>query len=207
MSTIVSLIFVSPAYTWPVESYRNLRYKHVQIQNTLSSCGPASLATLMINFYGKRKTEEDIVEMIKPYLDENLKKLEGGELPEGGVSMFDLKKVSRKLGIPTRGYEIPEENLLSIMDDLKTPLLIYLKQPAEHFALAVGGYKGKVIMADPSLGIRILAQNDLYDKWDGLILAFSPNRDYKNQAYNVIKDIKHKVKERNRTKSLAREFL
>lgn len=207
MSTIVSLIFVSPAYTWPVESYRNLRYKHVQIQNTLSSCGPASLATLMINFYGKRKTEEDIVEMIKPYLDENLKKLEGGELPEGGVSMFDLKKVSRKLGIPTRGYEIPEENLLSIMDDLKTPLLIYLKQPAEHFALAVGGYKGKVIMADPSLGIRILAQNDLYDKWDGLILAFSPNRDYKNQAYSVIKDIKHKVKERNRTKSLAREFL
>ena len=207
ISTIVSLVSVSPAYTWPVESYRNFRYKHVQIQDTLSSCGPASLATLMTNFYGKKKTEEDIVEMVKPYLDESIEKLEDGELPEGGVSMLDLRKVSKKLGVPTKGYEIPEKNLLSIMGDLKTPLLIYLEQPTEHFALTVGGYKGKVIMADPSLGIRIIAQNDLYDKWDGLILAFSPNRDYKSQAYKVIKDIKHKVKERNRTKSLAREFL
>lgn len=204
---ILPSIFSFSAFPWPVESYRRLRYRHVQIQNTLSSCGPASLATLLSNFYGEVKTEENIVELIKPYLDEDIEKLEEGKLPEGGVSMLDLKKVSRELGVPTKGYEIPEENLISIMGELKTPLLIYLDRPAEHFALTVGSYKGKVIMADPSLGIRIVGQNELYDKWDGLILAFSPDQGYKNRAYNVIKEIKHKAKQRDKTKSLARDFL
>ena len=204
---ILSSIFTFSAFPWPVESYRSLRYRHVQIQNTLSSCGPASLATLMSEFYGEVKTEENIVELIKPYLDEDIEKLEEGKLPEGGVSMLDLKKVSRALGVPAKGYKIPEENLIDIMGELKTPLLIYLERQAEHFALTVGSYKGKVIMADPSLGIRIVGQKELYDKWNGLILAFSPDQDYKNRAYNVIKEIKYKAKQRDQTKNLAREFL
>ncbi|MBS3764980.1 hypothetical protein KGY71_00515 [Candidatus Bipolaricaulota bacterium] len=200
-------IFSLPVYSWPVDSYRDLRYKHVQIQNTFSSCGPASLATLMSDFYGEETPEEDVVEMIKPYLDEEIEKLEEGEVPEGGVSMLDLKKVSKELGIPTRGYEIPEENLMGIMEKLKTPLLVYLERPEEHFVLTVGGHRGKVILADPTLGIRAVDQKNLFEKWDGLILAFSPDKEYRERAQAVIRAIEKRAGQRSRTQSFAREFL
>lgn len=205
----LSLLLLIPFLTvaWPVKSYRDLRYKHVQIQNTFSSCGPASLATLMSDFYGEETPEEDVVEMTKPYLDEEIEKLEEGEVPEGGVSMLDLKKVSKELGVPAKGYEIPEENLLGIMNELKSPLLIYLERPEEHFVLTAGGHKGKVILADPTLGIRSIGQQDLFEKWDGLMLAFSPAKEYRERAQTVIREIEDRAGERSRTQSFAREFL
>lgn len=200
-------IFSLTVYSWPVESYKDLRYKHVQIQNTFSSCGPASLATLMSDFYGEETPEEDVVEMIKSYLDEEIEKLEEGEVPEGGVSMLDLKKVSKELGVPAKGYEIPEENLLGIMDELKSPLLVYLERPEKHFVLTTGGHEGKVILADPTLGIRSIGQQNLFEKWDGLILAFSPAKEYREQAQTVIREIEKRAGQRGRTQSFAREFL
>ncbi|MFP4136519.1 MAG: C39 family peptidase [Candidatus Acetothermia bacterium] len=195
------------ATAWPVDSYEELRYENVRKQNTFSSCGPASLATLFSEFYGKEISEEEIAEKTKPYLDEEIEKPEEGEIPEGGVSMLDLKKVSRELGFPTRGYEIPEENLMGIMEKLKTPLIVYLERPEEHFVLTVGGHRGKVILADPTLGIRAVGQNNLFEKWDGLILAFSPDKEYRDQAQTVISEIEKRAGKRNRTQSFAREFL
>ena len=192
---------------WPVKSYRDLRYKHITVQNTLSSCGPASLATLFGEFYGKKIKEEEIVKLIKPYLDEEIEKLKEGEVPEGGVSMLDLKRVSKEIGIPARGYEIPGEKLLGIMRKIESPLLIYLEEPEDHFVLSMVGGQNRVILADPTLGIRPMGLESLFDKWKGLVLAFSPGEGYGKRAHKITEEMQQNLKSRSLTQNLAREFL
>ncbi|MFW6111906.1 MAG: C39 family peptidase, partial [Candidatus Bipolaricaulota bacterium] len=192
---------------WPVKSYHELRYEHVRGQNTSTSCGPASLATLFSEFYGEDITEQNIVELMKPYLEEEIEKLKEGKLPEGGVSMLDLKKVSEELGFPAKGYEVPKENLPSIMRKLRVPLLIHLEKPDEHFSLAVTEFNGQFFLADPTWGVRAIGKGELFDRWDGLILAFSPRNDRKRLAQEVIERIKKKVEDKHQTQRISREFL
>ncbi len=205
---ITPMIFIPARNTraWPVKSYRELRYKHVIAQNTLSSCGPASLATLFGEFYGKKIKEEEIVKLIKPYLDEEIEKLKEGEVPEGGVSMLDLKKVSKELGVPTKGYKIPKDKLLTIMQKLNSPLLLYLEKPKRHFVLAVAGMNGSVILADPMLGTRFVGFEKLSDKWEGLVLAFSPGEEYGKRAHKITEEMQQNLKSRSLTQDLARKF-
>ncbi len=192
---------------WPVKSYRELRYEHVRGQNTTGSCGPASLATLFSVFYGAKTTEEEIIELMKPYLADELEKLQEGELPEGGVSMLNLKQVSGKIGIPSKGYSIPKENFSTLLEKLKSPLLIHLENPDEHFVLAVGNLPAGVVLADPSWGIRIMAKEDLFTKWDGLVLAFATPDRYRDNSVNVTHLVKKRLKARDKIQDLSLEFL
>ncbi|MBS3737226.1 hypothetical protein KGY72_08670, partial [Candidatus Bipolaricaulota bacterium] len=176
-------------------------------QNTLSSCGPASLATLFAEFYGMDTGEEEITELVKPYIQEEIEKLEEGKLPEGGVSMLDLKKVSQELEIPARGYEIPKEKVFSIISKLKTPLLVHLDKPVDHFVLSITDFRGQMVLADPSWGIRSMGRKEFFNKWDGLVLAFSPPREYKDRTLETLNEVRKKIKLRNRTQALSRRFL
>lgn len=205
VSALVAIFF--PSHAWPVKSYHELRYEHVRGQNTSTSCGPASLATLFSEFYGEDITEDKVVELIKPYLKEEIEKLKEGNLPEGGVSMLDLKKVSEELGFPAKGYEVPEENFPTIMRKLRIPLLIHLEKPEEHFSLTVTEFNGQFFLADPTWGVRAIGRGELLDRWDGLILAFSPGDSQKRRAREVVQKIEKMVEDRIQTQLISREFL
>jgi predicted double-glycine peptidase len=204
--TVLSSLFVN-VKPWPVDSYKELRYEHVRGQNTLSSCGPASLATLFVNFYGMETSEDKIIELVKPYLEKEMEKLKEGKLPEGGVSMLDLKKVNTELGVPAKGYEIPERKLFSILRKLKTPLLVHLEKPRRHFVLSVAVSSGQLILADPSWGVRRMGKVEFFDKWDGMVLAFSPSKEGKRLSAGVISKIKRQVGQKDKTQRISRRFL
>lgn len=121
--------------------------------------------------------------------------------------MLDLKKVSEDLGIAARGYEIPKEKLLEITKSLSTPLLIYLENPEEHFVLSLGGGSGMVVLADPTWGTRVIGKESLFDKWKGLILAFSPRPDYRERSEQVIEQVLQEARQRNLMIGFTRKFL
>ena len=199
--------FTAPTFAWPVDSYLELRYEHVRGQNTLSSCGTASLATLFSEFYGMETSEDKIIELVKPYLEKEIEKLKKGELPEGGVSMLDLQKVSTKLGVPAKGYKIPKRKMFSIMKKLKTPLLVHLEKPNRHFVLGVAVSSGRMILADPSWGLRSMNKRGFLDKWGGMTLAFSPHKENKQLSESVIRKIKKRVEQKDKTQAISRRFL
>ncbi len=160
---------------WPVTSYKELRYEYVNGQNTTGSCGPASLATLFSGFYGEEVSEEEVIEIMKPFFEDEIEDLEEGkQVPEGGVSMLDLKRASNQLGVPARGYDIPKGKLVEVIDILNSPVLLHLDDPDEHFVLAVGSFSSRVLLADPTWGLYLIGEERLFDRWDGLILAFAP---------------------------------
>ncbi|MFP4588853.1 MAG: C39 family peptidase [Candidatus Bipolaricaulota bacterium] len=207
----VFVVLLVPAslrcYAWPVESFKELRNRHVKRQDTTASCGPASLATILSHFYGRSTTEQEIVELLTPYLEEKLDGEEDGEIAEEGVSMLDLKKVSTDLGIPARGYRIPKGELQSIMGKLHSPLLVRLKRPSEHFALTVTWVAEQAVLADPAWGIRAMSEGELFEKWGGLILALSPDPASRARADKTIQEIEKMMRERIRTLKFSKLLL
>lgn len=195
-------------YAWPVTPYRELRYEYVNGQNTTGSCGPASLATLFTSFYGKEISEEEIIAIMKPFFEEELAaQEEEREIPEGGVSMLDLKMTSLGLGVPARGYEIPREKLGEVIEVLSSPVLLHLDNPDEHFVLAVGDIASKVLLADPTWGLYLIGLERLYERWDGLILAFAPGKAFVGNAGRVTDEITLLAAERIASQRLSMEFL
>ena len=205
----LALLWIAPSgSSWPVKSYRELRFQHLRSQNTLGSCGPASLATLFAEFYGKDIKEKKIIELIRPYLEEEIEKLkEDRELPEGGVSMLDLKKVSQKMGLRAKGYKIPKNELVPLLQKLATPLLLHLEEPEEHFALAIGTVDGGIVLGDPTWGLREISKSAIFDDWDGLTLAFAPQKAFRVNSREVKSEVLRDLLGRKKTQNLSLTIL
>ena len=193
-------------YCWPVKSYQELRYRFVKGQKSTSSCGTASLATLLSDFYGMEIEENKIIDLILPYLEEEKEKLKKGEIPEGGVSMLDIKKVSEKLGIPAKGYKLPKKSFISLLERLKSPVIIHLSKPNEHFVLAIDSIGKQVIIGDPSWGIRLFSRKELSKKWEGLMLAFAVSNSHTEKASTVIRSLKNQLICRRKLQEFALNF-
>ena len=201
------IIFINNScYCWPVKSYQELRYRFVKGQKSTNSCGTASLATLFSDFYGMEIEENKIIDLILPYLEEEKERLKKGEIPEGGVSMLDIKKVSEKLGISAKGYQLPKESFISLLKRLKSPVIIHLSKPNEHFVLAIDSIAKQVIVGDPSWGIRLFSRKELTKKWEGLMLAFAVSNSHTEKASTVISSLKNKLICRRKLQDFALNF-
>jgi len=191
LAGIIVAAFCLSADGWPVISYKELRYEGVDQQKDLQSCGPAALATVFSAFFGVEVSENEFAR----------------EIPENGVSMLDLKQASIKKGIPAKGYEIPKDSLGIILRELSLPVLIHLDTPDDHFAVAVIQVGQRIVLADPSWGMRVISLVEICRSWDGLILVFAPNQRSVDRARMAILQIQNKIVEQTKTSQLSRMFL
>jgi len=189
---------------WPVKSYRELRFDLVAEQNSGRSCGPASLKTLFQHFFGIKLRREKVLKTllkkkkIDPKSAENVWKEEKLK-----VSLLDLKKTSIALGVTAKGYQLKPPSLRGVLEKIESPLLLHFQRPEEHFLLAVEAWRGKVLLADPSRGLRLSPQEEVNESWDGLVLAFSPGRKRTREAGRVAQGAIRSVKKRRETLLLA----
>ena len=214
---LISLILFSALFpgflsegAWEVKSYRKLRFKHVAPQEDLASCGPASLATLFTKFFDLQLNERKIIEVIKKDLKNKLnskKSKDNSEVLKEGISMLQLKKASIKCGIPARGYTMPKDNLYSILKNIDIPLLIHSDEPKKHFLLVVSNFKDQLIIADPSWGLGLTPNYVFGQRWDGALLAFSPNERSINNGRTVSDKIINHFKQKHNMKRLVADLL
>lgn len=92
-----------------VQSWKTRRDFNIVKQDLDYSCGAASVATLLNNFYGQRLTEAEV-----------LKKLDKNEMR---ASFEDMRRIMPELGFEARGYALSFEQLAQ----LKIPVIVYLK--------------------------------------------------------------------------------
>ena len=102
--------------TTQVQSWKARRDLGIVKQNLDFSCGAASIATLLNNFYGQQLTEQEIlVRMNKTELR---------------ASFDDMQQVMPQLGFEAKGYALSFEQLAQ----LKIPVIVYLKyRKNDHF--------------------------------------------------------------------------
>lgn len=147
-----------------VQSWKERRDFNIVKQDLDYSCGAASVATLLNNFYGRKLTEEEV-----------LKKLDKEQMR---ASFEDMQRVMPDLGFEAKGYALSFEQLTQ----LKIPVIVYLKyRKDDHFSVLRGISKDTVLLADPSLGHISMGREQFLKAWQtrdgklsGKVLAVLP---------------------------------
>lgn len=147
-----------------VQSWKARRDFDIVKQDLDYSCGAASVATLLNNFYGQKLTEEEV-----------LKKLDKEQMR---ASFEDMRRIMPELGFEAKGYALSFEQLAQ----LKIPVIVYLKyRKDDHFSVLRGISKDTVLLADPSLGHISMSREQFLKAWktrggdlEGKILAVLP---------------------------------
>jgi predicted double-glycine peptidase len=154
----------------PLRSWKTLRNAQVVKQNLDYSCGAASLATLLNEFYGQSVTEQELLKAM--------------ENDESRASFEDMQKALPQFGFRAQGYAASFEQLTK----LKAPVVVYLKhRKDDHFSVLRGINQNTVWLADPSLGNRTYSKEQFLEMWNtrddkdnanlsGKFLAVLPNQ-------------------------------
>lgn len=132
-----------------MHSWKELRDAHVVKQDRDYSCGAASLATLLNEFYGLSLTEEQILkDMNKPDMMANFD---------------DMARVVIRYGFNSGGVALSYEQLSKLI----VPVVVYLQHRGEdHFSVLRGISATQVQLADPSWGNRIFSKAQFLAMWE-----------------------------------------
>ena len=121
----------------------------IQQQNDYS-CGTATIATLLQGLYGKKISEQEVVDIILKGKSEQRKK----EIIKNGYSLLNLQKGSTALGYKAMWRKIQPKYLHRI--EQPVVLLVGLKSEFPHFVVLKGIRGGVAYLADPIRGnIRV----------------------------------------------------
>ncbi|MCI0150820.1 C39 family peptidase [Paraburkholderia sediminicola] len=144
-----------------VHSIRDLRYDHIVAQRFDYSCGSAALATLLKYGYGIDIPEPEMIRRMMAFSTPEV-------VVKNGFSMLDMKKFVETIGLRGRGFRVTVEALYH----LQIPVLVLINTDGyEHFVIVKHAENGRIFIADPALGNRIVMEDDFVRKWNGLVFA------------------------------------
>ncbi|MEQ1487672.1 MAG: C39 family peptidase [Methylotenera sp.] len=131
------------------KSWKTMRDAHVVKQNFDYSCGAASLATILNEFYGLSLTEKQIL------MDMNKQ--------DYMANFEDMARVTNSYGFKAGGIALGYEQLAK----LTVPVVVYLRyKNQDHFSVLRGISEMHVQLADPSWGNRIFSKEQFLAMWE-----------------------------------------
>lgn len=140
----------------PIRSLRELRYENVVPQRWDVSCGAAALSALLTYDHDDPVTEEYVVSAILKH---------GGAVrvrSRGGFSLLDLKRFADARGYESNGYLRVTTSRLLRMAPAIVPTVI---DGYDHFVVFRGIREGRVLLGDPTYGIRTLTIGQFEASW------------------------------------------
>lgn len=147
--------------TKQVKTFRELRFRELMPQKYDFSCGSAALASLLNYGYGKQVTEVGLIKDMMVGADPK-------EVVKNGFSMLDMKRYAETIGMRAHGYRIGADALYQ----LQMPVIALMEiKGYKHFVLVKGASAGRVFIADPALGHRVVFERDFVQGWNGIVLA------------------------------------
>jgi len=160
-STIDATNLIGVPVKLPVRSMKDIRYTSVVTQQFDYSCGAAALATLLKYGYGIDIPEVELIRRMMVFSTPEV-------VQKNGFSMLDMKKFVETIGLRGRGFRVNTEAL----HHLQIPVLVLMNIDGyEHFVIVKHAEDGRIFLADPALGNRIVAEDDFAKTWNGLVFA------------------------------------
>ncbi len=136
----------------PLQSWKQLRDTRVVKQDKDYSCGAASIATVLTEYYRRPTTEEEVLDLLVKVARN-----------KGRASFADMEAILPRLGFKGVGLATSWEQLTA----LQIPVIVYVRQRKEdHFSVISGISGDKVKLSDPSLGNRILTRGQFKEIWE-----------------------------------------
>ncbi|MEI2457346.1 C39 family peptidase [Lysobacter firmicutimachus] len=159
----------------PMRTMRDLRYRDLMQQRYDFSCGSAALASLLHYGYGLEVSEAELIKKMMVGVDPK-------EVVRNGFSMLDMKRYVSGIGMRAHGFRIEPDALYR----LQMPVIALLDLKGyRHFVVVKGAAGGRVFVADPALGHRVMPEADFVRGWNGIVLAVVGDRPMRADSYLV----------------------
>lgn len=148
------------AFSVPVDSLKDLRFRSTIHQQFDFSCGSAALATLLTYHYKFPVSEQQV-------FSEMYERGDKAKIRQEGFSLLDIKTYLGAHGFASDGF-------IAGLDDLAAsgiPAIVLIKDRGyNHFVVLKGVRDGRVLIGDPSSGTRALHYAQFKDMWINGIL-------------------------------------
>jgi uncharacterized protein len=129
-----------------VVSLKERRFATTIRQQHDYSCGSAAVATLLTYHYRHPVSEETVFKAMWETGDQ-------AKISREGFSLLDIKHYLERIGYSADGYMAPLEKLASV----RVPAIVLIRDNGyNHFVVVRGIRDGKVAVADPSMGARVI---------------------------------------------------
>lgn len=159
----------------PMRTMRDLRYRELLRQRYDFSCGSAALASLLHYGYGLDVDEPALIEKMMVGVDPH-------EVVRNGFSMLDMKRYVEAIGLRAHGFRIDADALYR----LQMPVIALLDiRGYRHFVVVKGAAGGRVFVADPALGHRVMPEAEFVRGWNGIVLAVVGDTPMRADSYLV----------------------
>ena len=144
-----------------VQTLRDLRFRDIVRQQYDFSCGSAALATLLTHGYGRPVDEQQMIRRMLDGADARV-------VVQQGFSMLDMKRYVESVGLQAHGFRVDADALYR----LRVPVIALLDTRGyKHFVVVKGAEAGRVFVADPALGHRVIPEAHFARDWNGIVLA------------------------------------
>ncbi|KGM56767.1 hypothetical protein N799_02445 [Lysobacter arseniciresistens ZS79] len=158
-----------------VRTFRDLRFRELMQQQYDFSCGSAALGSLLQYGYGIETDEQEMIRKMMVGVDPQ-------QVVQNGFSMLDMKRYVETLGLRAHGFKIEPDALYR----LQMPVIALLDLKGyKHFVVVKGAEAGRVFVADPALGHRVMNEGDFIEGWNGIVLAVVGDRPMDPDSYLV----------------------
>jgi predicted double-glycine peptidase len=159
----------------PMRTLRDLRYRELLRQRYDFSCGSAALASLLHYGYGLDVSEPELIKKMMVGVDPK-------EVVRNGFSMLDMKRYVESIGMRAHGFRIDADALYR----LQMPVIALLDLMGyRNFVGVKGAAGGRVFVADPALGHRVMQEADFVRGWNGIVLAVVGDQPMRADSYLV----------------------
>ena len=144
-----------------MRTFRDMRFRDLMPQRFDFSCGSAALGTLLQYGYGIETNEAKLITAMMEGNDPE-------QVVKNGFSMLDMKRYVDSIGMRGHGFKIEPDALYR----LQMPVIALLDLKGyKHFVVVKGASAGRVFVADPALGHRVMSEADFVAGWNGIVLA------------------------------------
>ena len=180
-----------------VQSLRDLRFRGMVEQSTVSSCGAASVAILASLCLDVRVAEEEALGVVEASVRARV----GESARTEAITALDLRVAARSLGLDLRGFRVTIAALRDYFLHGGLPVIAHGTCPHPHFLVVVGIIDGEVMVADPSWGRELFPLNVFAEDkgFTGVILVPALMEEQMDAAREGQKNLLVEAGERQRT--------
>lgn len=157
-----------------VRSWEDMKFTSTVHQKYDFSCGSAALATLLTYVYRVPITEAAVFRSMYHHGD-------AARIRRLGFSLLDMKNYLARHGVAANGFKAS----LGKLADLKVPAIVLINYRGyHHFVLIRGIEHGRVLISDPSLGLRTESVARFKHQWSGIFFVITTDLNQARVAFN-----------------------
>ncbi len=161
-------------YHVPVASMLARKFATVVRQQYDFSCGSAALATLLLYHYDLPRTEGDVFTGMWKEGDQQ-------RIRQVGFSLLDMKRYLADHQLRADGYKV---TLDAIAQRRLPGIALITVKGYRHFVVVKGINEDRVLVGDPSLGLRTLRRTEFQAIWNGIYFVLNSALDVGQRNFN-----------------------